>query len=189
MTEGGPHIWAIVNALSDRFDPVTVILETPESKRALLRRRARKQGWISVTGQLGTMVLTRLGKRFLAARADRIAAENGLETSPREESADRRRAIRQFHRISRRNRPVEAFGHPAGRLPPAVAKDARRAALPGAELPRRHQSEIPRHERRLLGAGDGRRRKFRRDRASWMPAWTLGTCSIRCAEGLSRATI
>ena len=84
MTEGGPHIWAIVNALSDRFGPVTVILETPESKRALLQRRARKQGWISVTGQLGTMVLTRLGKRFLAARADRIAAENGLETSPRE---------------------------------------------------------------------------------------------------------
>ena len=46
MTEGGPHIWAIVNALSDRFGPVTVILETPESKRALLQRRARKQGWI-----------------------------------------------------------------------------------------------------------------------------------------------
>ncbi len=82
VTEGGPHIWAIVNALSDRFGPVTVILETPESKRALLQRRARKQGWISVAGQLGTMVLTRLGKRFLAARADQIAAENGLETSP-----------------------------------------------------------------------------------------------------------
>ena len=30
------------------------------------------------------MVLTRLGKRLLVARADRIAAENGLETIPRE---------------------------------------------------------------------------------------------------------
>jgi methionyl-tRNA formyltransferase len=74
-----------VNALSDRFGPVAVILETPESKRALLRRRAGKQGWVSVAGQLGTMVVTRLGKRFLAGRADRIVSENGLETGPRKD--------------------------------------------------------------------------------------------------------
>ncbi len=83
VTEGGPHIWAIVNVLADRFGQITVILETPESKRALLTRRARKQGWVSVAGQLGTMVLTRLGKRLFAGRAERIAAETGLETEPR----------------------------------------------------------------------------------------------------------
>ena len=83
VTEGGPHIWAIVNTLAGRFGQITVILETPESKRELLARRARKQGWVSVFGQLGTMVLTRLGKRLFASRAERIAAETGLETQPR----------------------------------------------------------------------------------------------------------
>ena len=63
VTEGGPHIWAIVNAIADKVGPVSVILETPESKRQLLLKRARRQGWISAIGQLGTMVLTRLGKR------------------------------------------------------------------------------------------------------------------------------
>jgi methionyl-tRNA formyltransferase len=81
VTEGGPHIWAIVNAISDRLGPVTVILETPESKAELLRRRARRQGWFNVAGQVGTMVLTRLGKRFFAGRADRIVAAHGLETA------------------------------------------------------------------------------------------------------------
>jgi folate-dependent phosphoribosylglycinamide formyltransferase PurN len=83
VTEGGPHIWAIINAISDRLGPVTVILETPESKAQLLRRRARKQGWLNVAGQLGTMILTRFGKRFFAARAVSIAAELGLDTVPR----------------------------------------------------------------------------------------------------------
>ncbi len=83
VTEGGPHVWAIVNALADRFGTVTVIEETPESKRALLMRRARRQGWINAAGQLGTMVLIRLGKRFFARRAERIADETGLEVVPR----------------------------------------------------------------------------------------------------------
>ena len=83
VTEGGPHIWAIVNALANRFGSVTVILEAPESKKALLTRRARRQGWVSVVGQLGTMVLTRIGKRFFAGRAERIVSEAGLKTEPR----------------------------------------------------------------------------------------------------------
>ncbi|TIV96449.1 MAG: formyl transferase [Mesorhizobium sp.] len=83
VTEGGPHIWAIVNALADRAGPVSVILETPESKKRLLFGRARRQGWISAIGQLGTMVLTRLGKRFLAGHAARLVAKEKLETEPR----------------------------------------------------------------------------------------------------------
>ena len=83
VTEGGPHIWAIVNAVADRLGPVTVILETPESKAKLLRRRAARQGWFNVAGQVGTMMLTRLGKRFLAGRAEKIVAENRVETGPR----------------------------------------------------------------------------------------------------------
>ena len=82
ITEGGPHIWAIINAIADRLGPVSVILETPQSKKQLLARRARRQGWVSVVGQLGTMVLTRLGKRFLAGHAARIIAEEKLRTGP-----------------------------------------------------------------------------------------------------------
>jgi folate-dependent phosphoribosylglycinamide formyltransferase PurN len=82
VTEGGPHIWAIVNAISDQFGPVSVLLEKPESKRKLLQRRARRQGWVSAAGQLGTMVLTRLGKRFFAGHAARLIAQENLRTRP-----------------------------------------------------------------------------------------------------------
>jgi folate-dependent phosphoribosylglycinamide formyltransferase PurN len=82
VTEGGPHIWAIVNALADRFGPVSVILETPESKKQLLLRRARRQGFASVASQLATMVLIRLGKRFLAEHAARLISEAKLRTEP-----------------------------------------------------------------------------------------------------------
>lgn len=83
VTEGGAHIWAIVNAIADRVGLVSVILETPESKKRLLLGRARRQGWISAIGQFGTMVLTRLGKRFLVGHAARLISEEKLDTEPR----------------------------------------------------------------------------------------------------------
>jgi len=83
VTEGGPHIWAIVNAIADRLGPVSVILENPESKKQLLLGRARRQGWFSAIGQLGTMVLTKLGKRFFAGHAAQLIAGQKLETEPR----------------------------------------------------------------------------------------------------------
>ena len=84
VTEGGPHIWAIINAIADRVGPVSAILEAPESKKRLLLGRARRQGWISAIGQLGTMVLTKLGKRALAGHATRLIAEEKLDTEPRQ---------------------------------------------------------------------------------------------------------
>lgn len=83
VTEGGEHIWAIINSLTDRFGPISVVLETPYSKRELLVRRARKLGWFSVAGQLGTMVLIRLAKGFMHGGVDRIVAEAQLDTAPR----------------------------------------------------------------------------------------------------------
>ncbi len=87
VTAGGPHVWAIVNALRDRLGPVTVIMEEPESKRRLLQNRARKLGWISVIGQLGTMVFTRLRKRFLSGRHAESLADEGLALKPADDQA------------------------------------------------------------------------------------------------------
>ena len=83
VTEGGAHVWAIVNAIADALGPVTVVREQPESKRAILLGRARKLGWIEAMGQLGTMVLIRFGKRLFVGRVARIVVENGLATEPR----------------------------------------------------------------------------------------------------------
>lgn len=83
VTEGGLHIWGIVNAIAARFGPPTVILEQPESKWALLKRRARRQGWISVAGQIGTMLIIRTSKVLYARRLAAISAETSLDiTSP-----------------------------------------------------------------------------------------------------------
>ena len=87
VTGGGPHVWALVNAITDRVGPVSVVLEIPESKKQLLLGRARRQGWISAIGQLGTMVLSRLGKRLLTSHAARLIAEEKLETEPRPDQA------------------------------------------------------------------------------------------------------
>ena len=87
VTGGGPHVWALVNAIADRVGPVSVVLETPESKKQLLLGRARRQGWISAIGQLGTMVLSRLGKRLLTSHAARLIAEEKLEVEPRQDQA------------------------------------------------------------------------------------------------------
>ncbi|UCI16848.1 formyl transferase [Mesorhizobium sp. B2-1-8] len=84
VTGGGAHVWAMINDLADRVGPVSVVLEIPESKKQLLRGRARRQGWISAMGQLGTMVLSRLGKRLNVKHAARLIAEEKLETEPRQ---------------------------------------------------------------------------------------------------------
>ena len=82
VTEGGRHIWGIVNAIAARFGPPTVILEQPEAKWALLKRRARRQGWVSVAGQIGTMLIIRTSKVLYARRLAGISAETGLDTTP-----------------------------------------------------------------------------------------------------------
>ncbi len=62
VTEGGSHIWGLVHAIASHFGQPIVILEKPESKLALLRKRARKLGIVSAAGQLGTMALVRMTK-------------------------------------------------------------------------------------------------------------------------------
>jgi methionyl-tRNA formyltransferase len=85
ITAGGPYPWIIINALGKKFGPTDVLMEDPEPRSLILKRRARKIGWLATAGQFATMVLVRLGKRRFAARIERIVAENGLEEEPRPE--------------------------------------------------------------------------------------------------------
>ena len=73
----------IINALGEKFGPIDVLLEEPESRLAFLKRRARKIGWFTTAGQFATMVLVRLGKKRHAARIDAIVAEDALEPEPK----------------------------------------------------------------------------------------------------------
>src|SRR4051794_11040016 len=82
VTEGGRHIWGIVKAIAARFGHPTVILENPESKSALLRRRARRLGWISAAGQLGTMAAIRGAKLLMARRLAELEDGPDFDTSP-----------------------------------------------------------------------------------------------------------
>jgi len=82
ITSGGAYAWVIVNALASCFGIVEVALEQAEPKSLFLRRRARKVGWIQTAGQFFTMIVSRFGKRFAAARTDEIIAAHGLQTEP-----------------------------------------------------------------------------------------------------------
>lgn len=82
ITAGGPYPWVIFNALSEHFGPITVIEENPESKAEMLKRRARKVGYVNTAGQLATMVASRLGKRFATKRDAQIIDEFELQTAP-----------------------------------------------------------------------------------------------------------
>jgi methionyl-tRNA formyltransferase len=82
VTAGSPYGWIICNALIDRFGPITVIREQPESMKAFLKRRAKKVGWISVVGQAVTMAYGKLGKKAASSQIAAIEREEGLLTSP-----------------------------------------------------------------------------------------------------------
>jgi methionyl-tRNA formyltransferase len=82
VTAGGPYAWIIVNALTKHFGALNVVQEQPEAMGIFLKRRARKQGWLSVSGQVITMALTKFGKKAFAGRITRIIEQEGLDPEP-----------------------------------------------------------------------------------------------------------
>lgn len=82
ITAGGTNPEIVINALSARFARLTVIREQPESKTVLVRRRARRVGWVAALGQLATMIASRLGKSALRRRSAEILAAYGLSAAP-----------------------------------------------------------------------------------------------------------
>ena len=134
-------------------DAICVLREEPESKLAIVRRRARLIGWPKALGQAAFGVVQKLIARR-SALASPPSKEHGLDPRP----------------IPRRPRDVGSVNSDTCRTALARTRprrgrglrhahhQARHAAARGRalhQLPRRRQSQVPRPERRLLGAQPG----------------------------------
>ena len=109
LIQPGPNPEIVVNALKTEFPNLVVIEEQPESRSLFIKRRAKKLGWVQALGQLATMVASRYGKRFAAARTREILEEFRADaaTDPR----IRRIAVPsansvEFHRVLDDIRPA-----------------------------------------------------------------------------------
>lgn len=80
----GPSTDVLVNRLHDAgYDHVTVILEPRQSRRALLRHRWRRLGWLAVAGQvLFMLTVPPLLQARAAGRRAEILRQHGLRTEP-----------------------------------------------------------------------------------------------------------
>lgn len=82
MTSGGVNPQVMINALAKRFPDLHVVEEQPESKGTLLKRRARRFGWLTALGQLATMIASRLTKSVAARRSEEIIRDYGHSAEP-----------------------------------------------------------------------------------------------------------
>lgn len=82
VTAGGPYPWILINALAAIHPDVSVLLETPESRKHFFKRRARLLGWPQATGQFFTMLASRFGKKFARRREAEILAADGVSARP-----------------------------------------------------------------------------------------------------------
>lgn len=78
MTAGGANPALVINALARRFPSIHVVVEQPESKWAITRRRAARLGWIQALGQLATMIAARLLRPLASRRIASILASSGV---------------------------------------------------------------------------------------------------------------
>lgn len=79
MTAGGLNPTVVVQHLVKTGFDVHVLLENPEGKGEITRRRARKLGWINALGQLGTMIAARLLRRLADRRVAELLDRHGLD--------------------------------------------------------------------------------------------------------------
>lgn len=82
VTVPSPQSWIIINALVRHFGPLTVVAEERESKLDLIRKRMRRQGPVTVLGQVGFVLLQKLLARRSRRRIDEIVAEHGIDPNP-----------------------------------------------------------------------------------------------------------
>ena len=83
----GPLPWIMINSLSQKFGPVTVLEEDHESKKLFLKRRMKMLGPITVAGQVAFGVLLKFMHKRSAARKEAIMKCEGL-TSVKPENCE-----------------------------------------------------------------------------------------------------
>ncbi|KQW26975.1 formyl transferase [Rhizobium sp. Root274] len=79
MTAGGLNPTLVAADLARRGFNIHVVLEQPEGKAEITRRRARKLGWMAALGQLGTMIAARLLRRLANRRVAALLAAHGFD--------------------------------------------------------------------------------------------------------------
>jgi methionyl-tRNA formyltransferase len=82
LTNGSPHSWIILNAVVDRFGPVTVLTEDKEPRWELLRRRLKRHGRVALAGQIGFVLLQRFIAKRSRTRIAEIVQTQGLNPEP-----------------------------------------------------------------------------------------------------------
>jgi methionyl-tRNA formyltransferase len=85
FSNGSPHSWIVLNAIVAAHGPLTVLIEPPESKSVLLRRRMKKQGVVTVAGQVGFVLLQKLLSNRSKARIKDIVVDTKSQTAPASE--------------------------------------------------------------------------------------------------------
>ena len=165
LIAGGALAHILVNRLAEHFGSISVLKEDPESKVAIVRRRARLIGWRQALGQAAFGLLQKCVARRSAGRLAAIWREHGLNPAPP------RTAWQQIGSV---NAPAAQAA--LRRLAPDVVivygtriiKWRTLGSVVGAlhQLPCRHQPQVPRTEWRLLGTQPTRRHPRRGHRAS-----------------------
>ena len=77
-----PWTWALANALRRRFGRVPIVMERPQSRALLLRRRIRRLGLPTVVGQLGFGLAAKAIRPLYRWQERKIMIEQGLDASP-----------------------------------------------------------------------------------------------------------
>ena len=85
----GDSTWVVYNALRGRFPISALIVEDDPPALPILRRRARRVGWLAVAGQVAFVLYARATRRLSLARCDEILREHGLSRTPAPAAATR----------------------------------------------------------------------------------------------------
>ncbi|CAN5530586.1 formyl transferase [soil metagenome] len=82
LTAPNPQAWSVINALVDRFGPVTVLTEERQSRRELIWKRMKRQGPLTVLGQIAFVMFQILRESRTIARIDKIIRDADLKVTP-----------------------------------------------------------------------------------------------------------
>ncbi|MFM9939842.1 MAG: formyl transferase [Hyphomicrobiaceae bacterium] len=82
LISAGPMGWSVANHLRRTFPDLAILVEEPETKAAILKRRARLLGWPQAVGQAACGVATKLVAKHSGAHIDRLCEDGHLDRTP-----------------------------------------------------------------------------------------------------------